>query len=250
MKKYTYKSRLLVKGFLLAVTFIFSQTVVAAVRDSVTLTETQTDKTKCVTVNDGVIAPRGTTICFQITTGSYTLIAKISENTFFNNNIFFETVTENTPLTVTVGRFSFTRTLADDPKYKYTPRLVKAIWTPDTREVCIKLDKANGECTKFKTLTDTTVSINGDPSKSITLTIKGVSNAQEESGQKMFTDLCIETGNKGIAESHASIGVGDSSITATLIVNCKSVKKQTVTPNKKFNGSFDLINLSLSAKLK
>lgn len=227
-----------VYGFLVGFS-MFSSAVQA---DSVKLSESQAEKVKCVTTNeDG----EKYTECFKLTTGKFSITAKISAATFEEYGITFEDISEETPLAINIGSFEFSDTLSSDEKYKLTSNSLKGTWYR-THDVCKdKKVKVDGEWdyeTVCKDVKHTTTKINASNSGA-TITVTGNSSG-EDYGDKVFTQLCSDEGS-GPQEVPASIVVGDIPIESNIAVKC-NVKTKFQT---KAEEEFELVNMGISAKL-
>lgn len=225
-------------GFLVGFS-MFSSAVHA---DSVRLNESQAEKVKCVTTNeDG----EKNTECFKLTTGKFSITAKISAATFEEYGITFEDISEETPLAINIGSFEFSDSLSSDEKYKLTPNSLKGAWYR-THEVCKeKKVKVDGEWDYEEVCKDvkhTTTKINASNSGA-TITVTGNSSG-EDYGDKVFTRLCSDEGS-GFQEVPASIVVGDITIESNIVVNCKVKTKTQI----KAEEEFELVNIGITAKL-
>ncbi len=212
--------------------------------DSVRLSESQAEKVKCVTINeDG----EKYTSCSKLTTGKFSITAKISAATFEEYEVYFDDISEETPLAINIGSFDFSDTLSGDEKYMLRPNSLRGTWYR-THEVCKdKRVKVDGEWdyeTVCKDVKHTTTKISASRSGGATITVTGNSSGVDGYGDSVFNELCNSEGT-GTQEVSASIAVGDITIPSNIAVKC-TVKTKVQT---KAEEDFELVNMTISAKL-
>jgi hypothetical protein len=227
-------------GFILVFS-IFSSAVQA---DSVKLSESQTEKVKCVTTKqDG----KKYTECFKLTTGKFSITAKISPSTFENYGIVLEDITEETPLAINIGSFEFSEILSSDEKHVLKSNSLKGAWYR-YHEVCkpkkVKVDGEWEELLICKDVKHTTTKVSASRSGA-TITVTGNSSGVEGYGDSVFNQLCSSEGT-GIQKVPASIVVGDITIESNVAVNCRV---NTKTQTAKTAQEFELVNMVINAKL-
>lgn len=216
--------------------------------DSVTLSESQKDVVKCGPVIKDPDTGEKFQECFQNTTGSYSVTAKLSASTFEENGIFLQDLTEETPLGITIGTFDFSGSLstADEGKHQLTATKLQGTWT-EHHEGCAKYN-ADSECTKPKQVTDGTVKISATL-KGATITLTGKSD-NEGNGRQIYGNLCASNGSgySKTTDEDASISIGETSISGPITITC-NVKTITKDPDGLKGGPFELTNMTIKAKL-
>ncbi|WP_374088677.1 hypothetical protein [Methylomicrobium lacus] len=205
---------------------VFSATAYA---DNVVVTESLSDKVKCVNK-----------VCYVVTEGKFNVSAKISADSFAQHDIYLDEIYADTPLEIKVGNFQFASTLADADVSKFTNRGVTAKWF-QTYDEC-----RNESCDKIKTVKYEQVGVNGGLN-GIALKISGKSKAggDDEYGRGVFADSCKEAGDGAELSGTATLTVDGIPLSGGLTINCK-VKTKTVT---KYGESFDLVSATVRAGL-
>lgn len=205
--------------------------------DSVTLSETQTDGIKC----SG--SPKE---CVQVTSGNYSITAKLSARTFSDQGIVLADITESTLLGIQIGNLQFSSDLssADPGKGVIKTNSLSGIWTT-SHERCTKSD-VDGNCTKSKIVIDNSVKVKAN-NNGATINVSGKwdNSDPDYTDQTVYNQFCQDNGSGQFSEE-ASISIGDILISHPITINC------TVTPRSKSDSqgnTYDLINLKIRAKL-
>lgn len=214
---------------------------IAAHADTVSLSETQKDEVKCVTTKED-----GETFkdCWQVTTGSYTATAKLSEDTFDEYDIHLADIDEETPLGITIGAYDFSGTLSTADSSQLSLTKLSGIWT-QSHEVCSKYDQQAEECIKYKPVVHETVKVNATAHGGTTITISGKLDA-EGNGLQIYAQTCLANEGETFSEE-ASISIGDTVISNPLQITCK-IKTSTKDPEGTNGGPFELNNMTIKAK--
>jgi hypothetical protein len=205
--------------------------------DSVNITESQKDEVKCVTLKDQ--AGKKYKSCSQVTTGSYSLTAKLSSYTFWDAGIYASDVTGDTPLGIYLGTFGFDGTLNSANKHKLTSRAIQGTWI---KRHAICANPNTSTCNKYKQVTDETVYI-GVGLSGVTITMTG--KFDKENGQRVYSSLCEHYGTTLFTDSDATIAVNETFITSPIMVDCKVKKSVKVVGQQSFN----LTNMTVKARL-
>lgn len=210
--------------------------------DSVVLTESQKDEVKCGPVKKDLVGVRFQD-CYQNTTGSYSVTARLSTATFEDNGVSLIDINKDTQFGISIGAFTFSGSLNTANTSKFNQFGLQGTWT-EGHEVCAKYNP-NGDCTKLKKVTDGTIKISGGFYGAI-ITLSGKSD-NDGNGQKIFTNLCDANGTGKLTEQ-ASISVGDTIITSPIQVSC-IVKQTTKYSDGSKGGPYQLTNMTIKAKL-
>ena len=112
---------------------------------SVNVSETQRDEVQCETLKDQ--EGKKYKSCGLITSGGYTVTAKLAASIFLDAGIYLPDVTGDTPLSITLGNFSFDGTLNTANKRKLTLKSLQGTWLK-RHDACMN-PKAS-ICAKYK----------------------------------------------------------------------------------------------------
>lgn len=198
------------------------------------LEESLTDQVKCQKVSNEKV-------CNMETTGSYTVVAKITGDAFTQRGINLAQIDETTPLGITIGEFSFSSTFGAAVTHKLTGRKLRAKWI----ESDIKC--RNAECTKTRRVRHTKVTMNGGL-QGLTVKIEGSSlvNQNNDYGQRALADMCNDAGNHEVLQVPATLTINGIPVGATLRGICK-VRVRSVNRNGEI---FQVRRINIKAKEK
>jgi len=207
---------------------IFNASVYA---DTLSMTESLNDKLKCTGSGDE---------CTVETVGKFNVTTKISSATFEDNGVFWEDLTEDTPIEISVGDYSFSGTLADADNPTLTSTKIAAKWL-ETYDECL-----DDSCERSKTVIPEQVNVSGGL-KGIVLKIAGKSKVGDfdEYGSRAFADYCDQAGDGEMLNEDVTLSVDGVEFVGQLEITCK-VKTKTVTKN---NESFDLVSTTVKTRL-
>lgn len=208
-----------------------------AIAGGTKLTESLTDKLKCSKVG-------GQARCDIETTGKYAVTAVISGDTFESRGITLSTLNNDTPITLTLGDYSFSSTFGSAASKTLTARKLSAKWTA-THITC-----ANSQCSKQKAVIHDTVTVTAGGSDYVTIKVSGTSNSGgtgNDFGKRIFADICGELGDgayiNGTERAIATLTVAGQSFSTAMTGLCK-VKTQSTTRN---GTRYDLTAINLKA---
>jgi hypothetical protein len=209
-------------------------TVYAA--DTVSITESSTDKLLTHKYRE-----EGETFTeYEVeNTGKFSITAKISGDSLNEAGIFWEDITEDATMAISVGNFAFQSSLSEADKHKLSASKLTANWS-EKSESCT--DAENPVC---KTTVLTKISLSAGSNSNLTLKVNGSSKG--ETGQNMFASLCTENEN-GVSEVEgtASLRINESTLSTPLSVKC-SVKTKSVTKSEE---SYDLNTVKVTGKIQ
>jgi hypothetical protein len=202
--------------------------------DSIVVKESLTDVLKSSKTN-------GVTNYYLLTSGKFSVTAKISSSTLKDANLFLADITESSTIEISIGDFSFASTLSDASPHSLSTNNITAKWTGYHDGAC-----KDANCTEYKQVKDITTSLAGNIS-GITFKIEGTSSAADSIltyGTRVFADTCDSAGT-GTLKEVATITIDGISFTVDLNVTC-SMKSKMVTPVKG-GESFALFTTTIKA---
>lgn len=171
------------------------------------------------------------------TSGKFSVTATISGDFLNDAGIFWNDITEDATMAISVGNFAFESSLSEADKYKLSASKLTANWS-EKSEVCSDAENAVCKITVF-----TKISISAGSNSNLTLKVSGTS--KNENGQSVFAHICKDNGTGALSENAiASLRINESTLSTPLSIKC-SLKTKSVTKGEE---SFDLNSVKITGK--
>lgn len=210
-------------------TILFSSILLAiispvAMAGAATLNESQADSLKCYSQQ-----------CYIESSGKYSATAFIPADVFYARGISLDTISDTTVIGITMGDFSFNKTLGEANKLVLTSTKLSAKWQDTHAGAC-----HGNQC---KSVVDTTVTVNTG-SNGVTIKVSGNNKAEDSTllfGSTVFAGVCATNGDGYLLSEPVSLSVDSETFNATVTGTCKVKTKTKI----KDGTSYDLNNITV-----